>query len=159
MIALLVLSTISVVNRNGILYPQRDNEAFPIAERSGAYRDLLELQLQGTAALAEASRTRPVFYAQPEHYRFSYPLMGYAPGPLPNGHSIEHEVPYREARLVDFPESFAMLYEIDWLGGEEIREVWDQALIDPARSVVVTTITAGEYASSLIEITTRNSAS
>jgi len=154
-LALVVLSIISVVNRDGTLYPQRDNEAFPIAERSGAYRDLLELQFQGTTALIEAGRSGPVFYAQPEHYRFNYPLMGYASGPLPDGHSIEHELPYREARLTDFPDSFVMLFEFDWLGGEEIQEVWDQAAVDPTRSVVVTTITAGDYASSLIKVTTK----
>jgi hypothetical protein len=154
-IALVALSIISVVNRNGALYPHRDDEAFPVAERSGEYRDLLELQLQGTAALVEAGRSGPVFYGQPEHYRFNYPLMGYASDPIPNGHSIELELPYRNARLVDFPDSFAMLFEMDWLGGEEIEAVWDQAVADPTRTVVVTNMTVGTYTSSLIEVTTR----
>ncbi len=104
---LVLILVFSLVNRNGALYPRRNLENFALIERSGAYRDLLDLHLMGVAALEMAASSEPVFYAQPDHYRFNYPLMEYAEGPLPNGHSIRHELPYRNGRI-----------EMAWLGGE-----------------------------------------
>ncbi len=151
---LVMLLAYSVANRNGSLYPTRELENFALIERSGEYRDLLGLHLQGVAALQEAAESGPVFYAQPDHYRLNYPLMGYAEEPLPNGHSIRHEFPYRNGRIEDFPDSFAMLLDMAWLGGEIMADIWRQAEEDPTRSVEITVLQSGPFMSVLIQVDT-----
>lgn len=151
---LALLLVFSVVNHDGRFYPNNDSENFALIERSDAYRGLLDLHMKGVDALVAASQSGPVFYAQPDHYRLGYPLMGYATGPLSNGHSIRHEAPFQNGRLEDFPDSFTALHDMNWLGGEIIADLWRQAETDPTRTVEVTTLRAGQFTSSLIHIDT-----
>ena len=54
---LVVVLAFSIVNRNGEFYPDNDTENFALIERSGAYRELLELQRMGVKALTEAAES------------------------------------------------------------------------------------------------------
>jgi hypothetical protein len=79
--------------------------------------------------------------------------MGYSDGPLPRGHSIRHEEPFRKGRLADFPSEFIMLYEYPWLGGEIIRLIRYRAERDPEwEEVRSTPLEYGRMKSELIHI-------
>lgn len=153
LVLLLSLIVWSGVNRNGELYPDNDINNFALIERSGAYTGLLDLQRAGIRAIEKLPVGAEVFYDQPAHYKLSYPLMGYAANPLPGGHSILHEEPYKNGRLEDFPGDFYMLYEYPWLGGEIIWEVRSQAEEDPNHRVEVITIEVEGRRSDLLHIT------
>jgi hypothetical protein len=156
---LAVLLVFSIVNRNGAFYPDNDFENFALVERSGAYRDLLALQQQGTDALVLAARDQPAFYTHSEHYRFSYPAMGYADQRPPVGHNLNTDQLFTVGRLEDFPDTFVMLHEWNWLGGEVVKQVWEQALADPRREVDERIISVGEYRSTLVQVSTRQAES
>ncbi len=98
-ISLLFLIFLFVANGKGKLYypPVPANE-FAIAERSAEYVDLLSAQRQGLDALVAVSPETPIFFAMPEHYLLSYPLMGYVDETPANGHCIPLDEPYRNAR-------------------------------------------------------------
>jgi uncharacterized membrane protein YhaH (DUF805 family) len=152
-ILLLVLVSIwSFANRIGNFYPDNNINNFALIERSDAYRSLLELEREGIRALESVPRDIPVFYDQPAHFKLSYPLMGYANGPLSNGHSIRHESPYRDGDLADYPDEFYMLLEYGWLGGEIIKSVWQQADSDPDRLVTITELSVDQFQSGLIHV-------
>lgn len=142
-----------VLNSNGRFYADNTLNNFAMLERSGAYVGLLELQQEGIRVLENLETDEPVFYAQPEHYKFSYPLMGYSTGPLKTGRAIGLQEPYKSGRLEDFPDNFYMLYEFPWLGGEIIRRVRGQAEADPSRQVEVTPIVVGNFRSELLHVT------
>jgi len=152
-VLLLLAVTWFGINRNGDLYPDNHINNFALIERSGAYVSLLELQQKGIQALTGVPDDVSVFYDQAAHYKLTYPIMGYAQGPIAEGHSILHERPYLEGRLADFPEEFYMLYEYSWLGGDLIRSVWDQAIADPGRDVVVEKLCSSAFCSDFIHVT------
>jgi hypothetical protein len=149
---LALLLVFSIANRNGSFYADNDLENFALIERSGAYVALLDLQQMGIQAVVALPDDVPVFYDQPVHYKLSYPQMGYAQGPIPGGHSIFHETPFRDGRLADFPAEFYMLYEYPWLGGEIIQSVREQALADPSRDVVVKELCSTSFCSDIIHV-------
>ena len=103
---LLLMILWSGINRNGDLYADNSLNNFALIERSGAYTDLLDLQIMGILALEELPDSIPVFYDQPAHYKLEYPLMGCANERLANGHSIRHELPSRNGKLEEFPPEF-----------------------------------------------------
>jgi hypothetical protein len=153
---LAVLLAFSIVNRNGVFYADNDHENFALIERSGAYLDLLELQRKGTVALALAGQDVPIFYSHADHYRLSYPEMGYAEKRPMYGFNLKTDQPYAAGNLRDFPDSFVMLYEWNWLGGEVAKLVWEQALLDPSREVEERVISVGSFSSTLISVSTRD---
>lgn len=141
-----------LLNSNGRFYPSRDLNNFAVQERSRGYRNLMGLQMLSMQEMAQAGDSLPVFYFQPAHYWFSYPLMGYSDGPIPRGHNILQEEPYNEGRLEDFPAEFVMVLEHPWLGGEIIRDVRDQAEEAPEWKVVSRPIRFRGMESELIHI-------
>jgi hypothetical protein len=145
----------SIANRNGDLYPDNDLENFALIERSGAYADLLELQREGIGALATAAADVPAFYTHVEHYRFTFPEMAYVDAKPPLGHNLNTDEPFSEGNLSDFPDDFVMLHEWNWLGGEVVKSVWEQALVDPRRRVEERSISVGAFASTLILVSSR----
>lgn len=151
---LLLMMVWSGINRNGDMYADNNINSFALIERSGAYTDLLDLQIMGIRALQDLPGSIPVFYDQPAHYKLGYPLMGYAEEGLANGHSIRHELPFRNGRLEDFPPEFYMLYESGLLdlGREIIRSIWEQAESDPNREVVVDVICSAAFCSGIIHV-------
>jgi hypothetical protein len=78
--------------------------------------------------------------------------MGYASSPMPKGHSILFETPFREGRLADFPDEFYMLYEYSWLGGELVQSVREQALADPTRDVIVKELCSSSFCTEIIHV-------
>lgn len=146
----------SAANRNGDFYPDNNINNFPLIERSGAYADLAQLQLTEIRALEELPTDVAVFYDQPTSIRLSYPLLGYADGPLANGRNIAQETTLRSGNLRDFPKDFYLLYEYPWLGGDIIRSVWQQAEDDPTRKVQIQLLEVAQFQSRLIHITSSN---
>ncbi len=143
-----------VLNRAGELpvYPSVPGNEFSLAERSTEYRDLLEVQPQLLNAAALLPADLPVFYGLPEHFLFQYPRMGYAAAPLPEGHCIWLEPRYRRARLADFPEHFAILYDFVGYGGLQLQNVIRQARADPGWRVSATAFERGRYRTLLFEL-------
>lgn len=139
-------------NRNGEFYPDNSLNNFGLIERSGAYRDLLALQLAEMRAMEDLPDTVPVYYDQSTHLRFEYPLMGYAEGPLANGRYVLHDEQVMEGRLEDFPDEFFMMYQYPWMGGEIFRSILQQAEEDPAVEVSITEITSAQFRSQLVRV-------
>jgi len=149
----LILSlTWSVANRNGDFYPDNSINNFGLIERSGAYVDLLGLQLAEMRALQQLPGNVPKFYDQSTHLRFKYPLMGYADGALPNGYFVLGDDQTKDGRLENFPDDFYMMYEYPWLGGEAFRAILRQAEADSSVSVTVTEISYGDFTSQLVRV-------
>jgi hypothetical protein len=149
---LVVLALFFLANRRGHFYPDYASTNFAITERSMAYLDLVELQNLGLQRLVDLSPTEPVFYGLHEHYKLSYPEIGYGFTRPTGGHCMYFEPPFLFARLGSFPDSFAMLVDYPWLGGEVALAVAGQAASDPAREVVTTGLQAGRFESALIQV-------
>lgn len=123
-----------LANRSGWLYGYQKipfDNAFGLAERSEEYLDAYLAQRDGVRALAALPPEVPLFYSLPEHYLLQYPEMGYAPGPLAQGHCLFHEAPYNRPKLQDFPPQFYLFYFYPWLGGQQARHVAAQAQQSP----------------------------
>jgi hypothetical protein len=120
------LAAVFAINTNGILYPSDvmpeglGNDP-PLAERSNAYRRLIALQLEGMQALEELPSGVPVYYGLLEHYLFRYPGMGYARGPLGDGHNFGVESLAPIARADPFPPCVYALYGYPWVGGDRVH--------------------------------------
>jgi hypothetical protein len=154
--AVCALGILFAANRDGILYPsftERYGNDFSIAERSGEYRDLLEVQRECVRELVALAETRPVFYELPVHFLVSRPGLGYVDRPLANGHSILTEQPYRAGRLGDFPDRFVMVRLSPWLGARRIDAVLDQASRSPRHTVAtLRVIRRGPFEATLLEV-------
>lgn len=152
---LVVMAAVFLANQSGRLYPNNTINNFAIIERSMAYRDLLELQSQGAEELSARAAEAPVFYDLALHFKLRYPEMGYKATRPVNGHCLLNQPPYQAGRLQDFPESFFLLHEYPWLGGETAGRVASQAMSDPSRIVDFEQLQAGEFTSGLIRVRTR----
>jgi len=150
---LALLAILFAVNRSGRLYPEVPGNEFSLAERSVEYRDLLAVQRQLLDAAFELPGDLPVFYGLPEHFLLSYPRMGYAPGPLPQGRCIWLEPHWLRARLDDFPDRFAILYNFVGYGGKAFQSLLRQARADPSRRVEATVFSSGRYRTLLFQVT------
>jgi hypothetical protein len=120
------LSVVFAINTNGVLYPPDvDTEGPgndpPLTERSNAYKRLLALELEAVRALEELPHGVPVYYGHFEHYLFRYPTLGYARGPLSNGHNFMLEPLAPLVASDEFPPCVYALYNYPWLGGEKLR--------------------------------------
>jgi hypothetical protein len=122
-----LMSFVFALNAGGALYPEDvDVEGpgnnFAITERSLAYMQLAEIQRESVEFLKSLPEDAQVYYGHHEHYLFTYPELGYAAGPLRNGHNLWTEQSIGSSRQ---PESFQdclyLLYNYPWLGGDNIR--------------------------------------
>jgi hypothetical protein len=147
----LALAAFFLANRRGAFYPESDNN-FAVLERSLEYRDMLGVQLLGLRQLERLAPELPVYYGKPEHYKLRYPAMGYARGPLPHGHALDHELPWSRGRLEDFPPTFYVLVEYEWLGGEVGLDVLRQAAFDPRRRLQRTNLCVGQKCTLLARV-------
>jgi len=121
-----LLAIVFAVNTNGVLYPSDvDTEGPgndpPLTERSNAYKRLLALQLEAMEALQELPFGVPVYYGHFEHYLFRYPSLGYARGPLSDGHNFGVESLAPLASAEPFPPCVYAFYSYPWLGGDKVR--------------------------------------
>lgn len=154
-VVLALLALFFAANRHGDLdgvYPSVPGNEFSLAERSAEYRDLLAVQRRLLSAAAALPADLPVLYGLPEHFFLHYPRMGYADGPLPDGHCVWLEPRLRRARLADLPERFAILYDFVGYGGRELQSLLRQARADPARRVRITRFEQGRYRTLLFEV-------
>jgi hypothetical protein len=155
------LSVLFAINTNGALYPSDiDTEGPgndpPLTERSNAYRRLLALQLEAVRALEELPFGVPVYYGHFEHYLFRYPTLGYARGPLSEGHNFAVEPLAPLIAGDSFPPCVYALYSYPWLGGEKLRGLIGLPDIRPALSAeVVREFRDGRYVIRLVRIWNR----
>jgi hypothetical protein len=147
---LTLIGLVFVLNLSGFFYPFKNHPMYALAERSLAYHDLLALQKEGVARLEELGRSRPIFYDYYRHYQFRYPEMGYTSGPSRNGVLVFHDTEISHD-IADFPPRFALLFEYPWLGGNQLYEIWQNALADGA-TVTETRLRRGPYTIFLIEV-------
>ena len=125
-VCFVILSAFFALNTNGVLYPiDIDTEGPgndpPLTERSNAYRRLLALEMDAIRALEELPEGVPIYYGHYEHYLFQYPGLGYASGPLSNGHNFKVESLAELIRGEPMPPCVYALFNYPWLGGEKIR--------------------------------------
>lgn len=151
-VLLALLTLFFVANRRGHFYPRPADHRFAIAERSMAYRDLMELQDLGLRELVELGTTEPVFYGLYDHYRLSYPAMGLGFEKPANGHCIFFEWPYREGRLETFPPRFHLLFDAPWLGGEVMIGLAWIAQSRDDRRVTTTELHVGRFTSQIVHV-------
>jgi hypothetical protein len=150
-VAVAILLLAFATNINGDLYRFRDHPYYALAERSLAYRDLLSLQQEDVSVLSELSQEMPVYYDYFAFYRLEYPELGYSDGPLASGVSLFHNRDLADATLADMPNRFAFMFEYPVLGGEVLRNIWDEAKASGA-TVSETALTSGPYTVYVIEV-------
>jgi len=153
--AVTALCLTSLVNHNGLLYPAVGQNNFPVAERSGEYEALLDVQLEMAAAIEALPDDVPVFYTQAHHYWVTYPESGYVAAPVSNGVNILGDPRADAGRLAEFPADFFVAFESAALGGKVLADLVAQAHADPAYTVVETELTSGEFRGRLVRITHR----
>ena len=127
-----LLSVFFALNRGGRFYPPDiDTEGpgndFALTERSHAYLRLTTIQKEAMAYLETLPEGTRVYYGHYEHYLFTYPELGYASGPLSNGHNLSLE---SLTEVLQGPTPLTclyVLYNYPWLGGEKMRELFQFA--------------------------------
>ncbi len=100
-----LLLAFSIVNQRGDFYPLPDHTFYVAAERSTRAQDLLELQVEGTRRLVDTGL--PIVVGLQEHFRISYPGMGYVDETPPEVISLVDSWPSEQ----ELPDRFAMLLE------------------------------------------------
>jgi hypothetical protein len=148
-----VLCVLFVLNVNGWLYPAIGQNNFAIAERSGEYQSLLDVELSIAAAIAALPDDAAVFYTQAHHYWVTYPDSGYVDEPVPNGVNILQDPRLDDPQLAAFPDAFYVAYESGALGGRALNELVRQAEADPAYTTEVDESRSGEFSGRLVRIT------
>ncbi|HEV3341152.1 MAG TPA: hypothetical protein VG125_12370 [Pirellulales bacterium] len=123
----IVCCLLFLANREGTFYAPIDTNDGSVAERSLEYRDLLQVQRQSLRELESAAPEALVFYGLPEHFRVSYPEMGFVSRRPAQGHCILLDPPYNRARLADFPHWFYLVLDYPALGGQRLFAVFQEA--------------------------------
>ena len=100
---LILLLVFSVANHRGEYYPWPDHPFYVVTERSTQAQDLLRLQIEGTRELAATGL--PVVVALQEHFRLTYPEMGYVAETPDDLLLVPDEFPTK------LPDTFAVLVE------------------------------------------------
>lgn len=132
-IPILVLGCVlSVINHGGRLYsPVYDS--FSIVERSHAYMDFQELQIDVIEAVAQLPDALPVYVSKEVAYMTSSPMMGYVDEAMPRLRPI-FRPPYRGLPLSEFPDEFVLVYSNAGHGGQEmarlVQEAQQEATVD-----------------------------
>ena len=154
----ILLSAFFALNTGGALYPL-DIDTLgpgndpPLTERSNAYRRLLALEMDAIRALEELPEGVPVYYGHYEHYLLQYPGLGYASGPLSNGHNFSVESLEELIMMEPMPPCVYALFNYPWLGGEKILGLIRYAEATPGLSAdVVREFRDGRYVIILIRV-------
>ena len=157
-VCFILLSAFFALNTSGALYPldidtKGPGNDPPLTERSNAYRRLLALEVDAIQALEELPPGVPVYYGHYEHYLLQYPGLGYASGPLPNGHNFSVESLAELIGGEPLPPCVYALFNYPWLGGEKILGLIRFALATPGLSAeVVREFRDGRYVIILLRI-------
>lgn len=122
-------------NSNGALYPLDINTGGPgndhaLTERSNAYRRQLAVELQAIRAVKALPDGVLVLYGHYEHYLLNYPGLGFADGPLSNGHNLYIESLDEITKSAPMPPCVYALYSYPWLGGGRILDLIKMADTD-----------------------------
>jgi hypothetical protein len=141
-VCFLLLCAFFALNTNGALYPLDINTEGPgndpaLTERSNAYRRLQALEVDAIRALEALPEGVPVYYGHYEHYLLTYPGLGYASGPLSNGHNFLVESLPELIRGQPMPPCLYTLFNYPWLGGEKILGLLGFADVTPGLSAEV----------------------
>lgn len=147
-VAASIMAIVFIANFSGRLYPYGDHATYSVAERSFAYRNLLEIQRLGIVRLEQIGQFQTVLYDYFRFYQFSYPEMGYTRGPPQSGLSVFHT---GRLTLTDLPDRFAFLYEYPTIGGEHLLALWDEAKASNA-TVSETPIRSGRFTVYIVEV-------
>ena len=157
-VCFIILSAFFALNSSGALYPlDIDTEGPgndpPLTERSNAYRRLLALEVEAIRALEMLPQGTEVYYGHYEHYLLQYPELGYASGPLSNGHNFSVESLADLIRGESMPPCIYALFNYPWLGGEKILGLLNFAVSTPELSVdAVQEFRDGRYVIILVRI-------
>lgn len=122
---LVAVCAVSIVNFGGRLYPD-DLGRFSIVERSHAYQEFHQLQIDAIDSLQEIPDRLPVFVSREIYYMVSSPLMGYVEREMPQVKPI-FTAPFRDQPLESFPDEFVLLYTNRGHGGEQIERLVEES--------------------------------
>jgi hypothetical protein len=151
LIAGIILSLVFALNLYGAFYPFKGHASFALAERSLAYRDLLQLQRQDISLLASLASEMPIYFDYFAYFRLAYPEMGYASVQPDSAVSVFHDPRLFSATLADLPPRFGLLFEYPVLGGEVLERLWSEARAVGAIANE-TKLTKGSYSVYVIEV-------
>ena len=141
----------SIINASGTFYPDNDLEHFSLIERSDAYLGMLSLQLLAASRLSELPPEVPIYYDLPTHFHSTYPTLGYFDTSLSQGVRIRNDGGGLD--IDNFPDEFFLYFEYDWLGGEHIMSVWDQAESSAVHVVAVERLMSQQFESFIVHVT------
>lgn len=141
------VALVFLLNMHGALAP-RSHNSYPLAERSLAYEQLLDVQIEAFSAFAVLAGAMPAYYDHFAHFRFEYPQMGWASARPTAGMPV-HTTPDFDAELSDMPPEFALLIGGPGLGGRKLEALKRQAMDDPSWAVEVSDFTEGEFSNQI----------
>jgi hypothetical protein len=148
--ALGLVSIFFAMNGYGRFYPNNDLNIMPLIERSESYADLHATHLAEISAAAKVAAERPVFYELLDHYRMTYPRLGYVEEPVLNGTLVRGATSWDN--LDAYPDRFALLPEWDGGGPRTLFKIWGDAERDPRWTVNVTEFTQGSFTSRIVVV-------
>ena len=144
-----VMLVFFLVNVNGRLDPSSRN-FYALAERSLVYEDFLEVQKAGFGRFEQLVGTMPTYYDHFAHYRLSYPETGWATAPGARGTPVWTSPDAHWREVVNLPDTFAMLIEGVWLGGQELMDIRSEILQSPEWSLETEVFSRGEFTSEVV---------
>lgn len=135
--ALGLLLLFFVANRNGDFYSVHRPNDISIHERSGAYRQLVDLQRSALHTVSRFPDDTTIYYGLLEHFQMQNSWMGYAERTHPGGRcvALAQERP-KSTNREDLPDRFFVLLDRRGFWGEQfLRTLLKEADADPTRRV------------------------
>jgi hypothetical protein len=124
-IALLLL----LMNRFGVFYPPLATSDIGVSERSGENLDGFRVQKDYMQFLEwNLPPNVPIFHGLPEAFLGQFPVLSYVTKPLTNAIFIPHYTRNHPPQLDRFPDRFYIVYFFPVVGGEQLLDVYHQAL-------------------------------
>jgi hypothetical protein len=137
-----LLIAMSIINHDGRLYRDNDIPDFALAERTTAYRSMIDLHIAAADRLSGLPTGSTVLFDHGTYYRSSFPSMGYFDDPIVDGVNLWLDP---VDNLTELPDEFYMYFEYGWLGGDVVAALLTQARESSDHTVEVESFPAGDF--------------
>ena len=144
-----LLIALSITNSDGQLYSDNDIPDFALAERTTAYRGMIELHMRAAERLSDLPPGSTVLFDHGTYYRSSFLETGYFNAPIAGGVNLWLE-PVDDLRQL--PDEFYMYFEFGWLGGEVVADLLTQARQSAVHTVEVESFSGGQFEGHIIHV-------
>ncbi|SMP72077.1 hypothetical protein SAMN06295888_11874 [Desulfonatronum zhilinae] len=150
---LLIFIAVSILNRNGLLYPPIPISSIAMAERSEEYINGYLVQKEYTELIEKNVPAEvPVYVSLPDFYLMNYPVSGYVTESLSNIHYIIHTLKNNGQNFY-YPDHFFLVYSYPWLGGQMIaRMIQDVMRNDEFSHEIVASYERGFFSAYVFEV-------